>query len=283
LATKKGGLGKGLEALFADNTQETAIPSRMLKLSEIEPNKDQPRKDFDQEALMELADSIRQHGVIQPLIVRPMEQTGYQLVAGERRWRAARMAGLTEVPAIIKDISGSQAMEIALIENLQREDLNPIEEAEGYRALMEEHGFTQDQVAGSVGRSRPLIANAVRLLQLPEKVIAMVKKGDLSAGHARTLLALEDKSLIEKIAVEIVKHKMSVRELEKYVKSLGKTEKKPLVRARDAYYSEIELALKGELGRKITVKEKKGKGCIEIEFYNKEDLADIARRLAGEL
>ena len=188
---KKGGLGKGLDALFVENdTGDTS--SVTLRISEIEPNREQPRKYFDEEALTELADSIRQHGVIQPLLVRPMENGTYQLVAGERRWRASRMAGLTEVPVVIKDLSEIEAMELALIENLQRQDLNPIEEAVGFQQLMERYSMTQEQVASRVGKSRPAVANALRLLNLPEQVVAMVQSGEVSPGHARALLKLEE-------------------------------------------------------------------------------------------
>ena len=196
---KKGGLGKGLDALFVENdTGDTS--SVTLRISEIEPNREQPRKNFDEEALTELADSIRQHGVIQPLLVRPMENGTYQLVAGERRWRASRMAGLTEVPVVIKDLSEIEAMELALIENLQRQDLNPIEEAVGFQQLMERYSMTQEQVASRVGKSRPAVANALRLLNLPEQVVAMVQSGEVSPGHARALLKLEDEEQILEIA-----------------------------------------------------------------------------------
>ena len=214
---KKGGLGKGLDALFVENdTGDTS--SVTLRISEIEPNREQPRKYFDEEALTELADSIRQHGVIQPLLVRPMENGTYQLVAGERRWRASRMAGLTEVPVVIKDLSEIEAMELALIENLQRQDLNPIEEAVGFQQLMERYSMTQEQVASRVGKSRPAVANALRLLNLPEQVVAMVQSGEVSPGHARALLKLEDEEQILDIAKKIQKGRYSVRDVEKLTK-----------------------------------------------------------------
>ena len=190
MAAKKGGLGKGLDAIFSENDMEDQNSAVAIKISEIEPNRAQPRKDFDEESLAELADSISEHGVLQPILVRPLIGGGYQIVAGERRWRAARMAGVQEIPAVVRDLSESQVMELALIENLQREDLNPLEEAGGYSALIETYGFTQEEVARTVGRSRPAVANALRLLTLPESVRDMVERGELSAGHARTLLAI---------------------------------------------------------------------------------------------
>ena len=197
MAAKKGGLGRGLDALFADNSiEEIASTSAVkLKIMDIEPNRDQPRKIFDEDALAELADSIAKHGVIQPLLVRPMPDGSYQLVAGERRWRASRMAGLTEVPVVIKELSDDEAMALALIENLQREDLNAIEEAQGIKALMDTLSLTQDEAAERVGKSRPAVANALRLLKLPDSVIALVSDGKLSPGHARALLGFKDEQI----------------------------------------------------------------------------------------
>ena len=214
---KKGGLGKGLDALFMDNqTADSGIVT--LRLSEIEPNKEQPRKVFSEESLNELADSIKEHGVLQPLLVRPLSTGGYQLVAGERRWRASRMAGLREVPVVIRDMGEEEAMEIALIENLQREDLNAIEEASGYKLLMERYGMTQEQVAKRVGKSRPAVANALRLLHLPEKVMQMVEEGEVSAGHARALLSFTDKERMEEVAQKVKTGRYSVRDIEKMSK-----------------------------------------------------------------
>ena len=206
---KQRGLGKGLEALFADNDTAGEQGAVTLKLSEIEPNREQPRKRFDEEALTQLAESIRIHGVIQPLLVRPAAGGTYQLVAGERRWRAARMAGLTEVPAVIKELSEQEAMELALIENLQREDLNPIEEALGYQELMDAYGFTQEQVAKRVGKSRSAVANALRLISLPEEIRPMLEDGSLSAGHARALLSLDDPKEMTELASAAVKNRCS--------------------------------------------------------------------------
>lgn len=284
---KNRGLGKGLDALFADNTAPDSGGTVSLPITEIEPNRAQPRKKFDDTALGELADSIRQHGVITPVLVRPMTDGSYQLVAGERRWRAARMAGLSELPALIKEMSDSEAMELALIENLQREDLNPVEEAEGYRVLMDTYGLTQEQVAQRVNKSRPAVANAVRLLTLPDEVRSMVAQGKLSSGHARALAAVEDKTRVREMANEIIKKDLTVRDAERLAKadklgenSPAKQKKSPL---RDSYYTEIELALLSELGRKIKVIEgANDQGVVEIAFFGKQDLADIASRLAGK-
>ncbi len=289
IMARNRGLGKGLDALFADNTTPDGAGTVTLAITEIEPNRAQPRKKFDDNALTELADSIRQHGVITPVLVRPMTDGSYQLVAGERRWRAARMAGLSELPALIKELSDSEAMELALVENLQREDLDPVEEAEGYRVLMETYGLTQEQVAERVNKSRPAVANAVRLLSLPKEVRMMVSQGTLSSGHARALLAVEDKARMKQLAGEIIKKDMTVRDVERLVKA-EKQERSDTTDAaagkkqalRDSFYTEIELALLAEIGRKVRITETaKGQGFMEISFYDKQDLADIASRLAG--
>lgn len=281
--SKKGGLGKGLDALFLDNSTEEKGGSVTVNINDIEPNRDQPRKDFDEEALRELADSIALHGVIQPLLVRPISDGGYQLVAGERRWRASRMAGLTEVPVFIREMSDRQVAEVALIENLQREDLNPLEEAKGYAQLMKDYSLTQEQVAKSVGKSRPAVANAMRILELPEEVLEYVRSGKLSAGHARTLLPLKDKEVLLKLAEDIVLKGISVREAERIVKALlnPKKEKSSAKKAkRDPWYDECELAIKAELGRKAEIHVAKGnRGTIEIEFFSKEDLHGLLEAL----
>ncbi len=288
---KRGGLGKGLDALFVDNETKDS-GNMLLRLSSIEPNKDQPRKQFDEDALMELADSIRQHGVIQPLLVRPLDNGMYQLVAGERRWRASRMAGLMEVPVVIRDLSDHEAMEIALIENLQRKDLNVIEEAMGYRQLMEKYDMTQEKVAERVGKSRPAVANALRLLNLPEQVIDMVKAGEVTAGHARALLKLEEENEIIDIAKKIQKGRYSVRDVEKLTNKKKAEAKERAEKENKAveledpwgesYYKEMELALTAELGRKIKViVDEKGHGTLSLPFYSKEELQDIASKLAG--
>ena len=284
MAAKKGGLGRGLDALFADNSiEEIASTSAVkLKIMDIEPNRDQPRKIFDEDALAELADSIAKHGVIQPLLVRPMPDGSYQLVAGERRWRASRMAGLTEVPVVIKELSDDEAMALALIENLQREDLNAIEEAQGIKALMDTLSLTQDEAAERVGKSRPAVANALRLLKLPDSVIALVSDGKLSPGHARALLGFKDEQDIIETADLIIEKGLTVREVEKLVKKRHKepTAEKPAAR-RASYYDEVELALTDFLGRKVKVGTKPGKesGVLEIDFFDKDDLTRLADAL----
>lgn len=282
----KGGLGKGLDALMLDNSmQEENEGALMLKLHEIEPNRDQPRKIFDDEALSELADSISQHGIIQPLLVRPLPDGGYQIIAGERRWRAARMAGLEEVPVLVREISESEIMELALVENLQREDLNPIEEAEGLQTLIETYGMTQDEAAKRVGKSRPAVANSMRLLLLPKSVLELVKEGKLSAGHARALLALSDDEKIKLLAAEIGEKGLSVRETERLVKFMLKdsAKKKKKEKKRETYYDEVELALSNTLGRTAKVHvNPNGKGTIEIEFFNREDLTKLMKFFSKE-
>lgn len=284
MAAKKGGLGRGLDALFADNSiEEIASTSAVkLKIMDIEPNRDQPRKIFDEDTLAELADSIAKHGVIQPLLVRPMPDGSYQLVAGERRWRASRMAGLTEVPVVIKELSDDEAMALALIENLQREDLNAIEEAQGIKALMDTLSLTQDEAAERVGKSRPAVANALRLLKLPDSVIALVADGKLSPGHARALLGFKDEQDIIETADLIIEKGLTVRDVEKLVKKRNKEPKaeKPAAR-RASYYDEVELALTDFLGRKVKVGTKPGKesGVLEIDFFDKDDLTRLADAL----
>ncbi len=283
MAVRKGGLGKGLDSLFMDNITEESDNARTLRISELEPNRDQPRKEFDPAALAELADSIAAVGVIQPLIVRPIVGGGYQIVAGERRWRAAQSAGLTEVPVVIRDLSDKEVDEIALIENLQREDLNPVEEAEGYRHLMNEYGMTQEQVASRVGKSRPSVANSVRLLELPDSVLGMLTAGDLTVGHVRPLLGLHDEETMVKIACQAVKKKMTVRDVEKQVKKeKGEvTTAKKAPAERDNYFDEVEIALSMALGRKVKVVGTFEKGTLEVDFFSNDDLRDLANKLGG--
>ena len=282
---KKTGLGKGLSELFIDNaTEELGSSSAVkLKLSEIEPNKNQPRKNFDEEALAELSHSIELHGVLQPLVVRPMPDGSYQLVAGERRWRASRLAGLTEVPVVIKELTDAQVAEIALVENLQREDLDPIEEALGYKELAERFDYTQEEISNLVGASRPAIANALRLLTLPEEVIALVSKKELSAGHARALLTLEDDKAKIELAKLVIKEDISVRETERLARKQIKTEptgKK--TKKRNPYYDEVEIALSDVLQRKVRVTKSTKKGAIEIEFFDDEDLKKLIKIFDNE-
>lgn len=281
MAKKLGGLGRGLDSLFADNSVDEINPSvNKLRIMEIEPNHDQPRKDFDEKALSELAESIEQHGVLQPLVVRPLSNGAYQLVAGERRWRAARIAGLTEVPVVIKELSDEEVIEIAMIENLQREDLNPLEEALGYRYMMDELGITQEQAAEKVGKSRPAVANALRLLKLPDEVQEMIKNNLISPGHARALLGFDSEDMIIQTAKLIVKEDLSVREVETMVKNSKKAPKIPKQQKRDKFFSEVELALVENLGRKVKIKEsKRDAGLLEIEFFDKDDLESLAMKL----
>ncbi len=285
MAPKIGGLGRGLDALFADNALEDSgmAGAVKLKLMDIEPNRDQPRKLFDDDSLAELARSIAQHGIIQPLLVRPLADGGYQLVAGERRWRAARIAGLAEVPVIVRELSEDEVMVLSLIENLQREDLNPIEEALGFQKLIDTFALSQEQTAEKVGKSRPAVANALRLLKLPAEIIDYVSQGKISAGHARSLLAFEDESQMLQTAQLILRKGISVREVEKLAKAAGraKTGKAKERTRREAYFDEVELALAGALGRKVKVVTQTGKpsGTLAIDFYDKKDLASLAKAL----
>ena len=281
MAKKQSGLGKGLGALMLENNTDSMVSTDTLAVNDIIPNKEQPRKTFDEAALQELADSIKQHGVLQPLLVRPLTTGGYQLVAGERRWRASRLAELKEVPVIIKELSDTEAMEIAIIENLQREDLNPIEEAEGLQALIDKCGFTQEEVATSVGKSRPAITNALRLLRLPQEVRQMTKDGDISAGHARALLAFDNEPMMLECAKQIVDKKLTVRDVEKMAKrpKISKIQASS-GKARDSFYDEVELALSDALGTKVKVYNGRNKGTLEIEFYTLDDLKNIANAIA---
>lgn len=281
MAKKLGGLGKGLNAIFIENDSEDNNGSVTLKISEIEPNRSQPRKEFDEKALSELAESISKHGLLQPLLVRPLPLGGYQIVAGERRYRACRMAGITEVPVIIRELGDTETMEIALIENLQREDLTPIEEALGYQVLIDEHGFSQEEVAQSVGKSRPAITNALRLLKLPQSILDLVSDGKISAGHARALLTLEDEKLMQELLEEIIKKDLSVRQVEKICKQKPKPEKEETPEKKPSFYSMVELALNESLGRKIKVSKNKGKqgGILQIEFYSDEELTELSNKL----
>lgn len=279
----KKGLGSGLDTLFMDNTNDIQV-KKTLRTSEIEPNRDQPRKVFSDEAIAALADSIREYGVLQPILVRPLGTGMYQIVAGERRWRAARMLGLDEVPVNIKELSDLEAMQIAIVENLQRENLNPLEEASGYSELIEKFGMTQEKVAKLVGRSRSAVANAVRLLTLPESVQKMVENGDLSSGHARALLAFDDEELLIATAQKAAGGGLTVRQVEKIAqKSTEETPEKPASDTKiDNYFKEMEISLNETLGRKVKVDYGKNKGALILEFYDKDDLAELASKLAKE-
>lgn len=293
---KKGGLGKGLDTLIPSGgskkpvtqpKQEIVVEKvvkkeeAMVKITEVEPNRDQPRKNFDEDALLELADSIRQFGVIQPLIVQKMDDY-YEIIAGERRWRAAKLAGLKEVPVIIKNYTDQERVEISLIENIQRENLNPIEEALAFKRLLTEFSLKQDELAERVSKSRTAVTNSMRLLKLDERVQQMVVDEKISTGHARALLAMEDREIQFNLANKIFDEKLSVRETEKLMKALQteKKEKKSQKVENDFIYKEIEDKIKMILGTKVTVNHKNNnKGRIEIEYYSNEELERIMELL----
>ena len=269
------GLGRGLNALLGDpelSAQGDGAVS--LPISQVEPGLNQPRKRFDQEALDDLTDSIRVHGIIQPLTVRRLASGYYQIIAGERRWRAAKAAGLTEVPVVIIEADDRKVMELGLIENLQREDLNPVEEARGYQVLMEEYGLTQEQVAQQMGKSRPAITNTLRLLALPNDLMAMVESGALSAGHARAILGAPTATLQREAARQVVERQLSVRQTEALVRALQKPQREPKKSDPDLglYLGELEKDLTGRLGRKVTISHRGKKGKIELEYYGDQDL-----------
>ena len=270
------GLGKGLGALMGDFTVETPAaksPYQMLPIHKVEPNPGQPRQDFDPEELQSLADSIALHGVVQPLTVRELSGGYYQIIAGERRWRAARIAELKEVPAVIIEADDKKVMELALIENLQRQDLNPVEEALGYQTLMQDHGLTQEDAAKQVGKSRPAVANALRLLNLSDKVLEMVRKGELTAGHARAVLSLKTQKMQEQAAQKIAALGLSVRQAELLCKNMAK-EPAPIKEPTLAvdYVAECEKSLSKHLGRGVKIISGKRKGRFELEFYGEDDL-----------
>lgn len=293
MVAKKSGLGKGLDALIpagnkkvpAKKETEPVIIEKIvekkgvetLKITEVEPNREQPRKSFNEDALLELSDSIKQYGVIQPLIVQKKEEH-YEIIAGERRWRAAKMAGIKEIPVIIKDYSDQQVMEISLIENIQREDLNPIEEAMAYKHLMEEFHLKQDEIAEKVSKSRTAVTNSMRLLKLDKRVQQMMIDDMISAGHARTLITIEDPDVQYNIATKIFDEKLSVRETEKMVKLLQKPEvkKEKAEKVNSFIYKDIEEKIKAILGTKVTVDHRSNnKGKISIEYYSNDELERI--------
>ena len=279
-AKPKGGLGKGLGSLFEESgAGNSAAEPVSLPLRDIEPDKSQPRKAFDEESLAALAGSIAKHGLLQPIALRPAPAGGGRIIAGERRWRAARMAGLTEVPVVIREVSDEQAMELALIENLQREDLDPIEEAMGYQQLMERCNFTQEEAAKRLSRSRSAVANSLRLLNLPDEVIEMVRQGQLSTGHAKVILSLEGEELQTQAAKQVVKQGLNVRQTEQLCKQLAKAPKEKPLPVRPALPDEVELALRQVLGGPVKVQYKNGKGSLKIEFYSDEQLRAFANLL----
>lgn len=277
MASNKG-LGRGLGALLGDFSEETLEPSayRELPIYKVEPNPDQPRRDFDEEELQALADSISVHGVIQPLTVRELPSGYYQIIAGERRWRAARQAGLSEVPVVVIEADDKKAMELALIENLQRQDLNPVEEALGYQSLIDEYGLTQEETAASVGKSRPAVANALRLLSLCDEVLELLKTGAITAGHARAILTLKSEKKQLEAAKKIMALSLSVRQAETLCKNMGKEpapEKEVTFEVN--YVAECEKSLSKHLGRGVKIINGKRKGKFELEFYGEEDLQNL--------
>ncbi|MBQ8905143.1 MAG: ParB/RepB/Spo0J family partition protein [Ruminococcus sp.] len=284
MAKPKGGLGSGLDFLLSDNSTE-AQERTTLRISEMEPNREQPRKQFDDTAIATLAESIRTHGVLQPILVRPLANGTYQIVAGERRWRAARQAGLTEVPVHIRELSDLETMQIALIENLQRENLNPIEEAMGYRELMDAFDMTQEMIAQTVGRSRSAVANMLRLLKLPEPVQDYLSAGEITVGHAKALAGFSDEKLMLDCAQQAAEGKLSVRNVERLA---SKSNKEPVAahgndQRIDSYFKEMELSLTERLGRRVKVDQGRDKGVLILEYYNKEDLAELAKKLTEEI
>ena len=289
---KKTGLGKGLSSIFADNYTESVVAKKesitTLKLSQLEPKSDQPRKYFDSDALEALADSIAQHGLIQPIVVRRTELGFYQIIAGERRFRASKMAGLSEVPVVIVDANELKSAELSLIENIQREDLNPYEEAQGYYSLMHEFDLTQEQVSERVGRSRSAIANTLRLLDLPDEVLEMLKTGDISAGHARALLALTDKEMIVDTAQKILIRSLSVRDTEALVKKLNRLAQEADEGDDDErqividYVKDLEDRARNITGRQIKIKTKGKNKVIQVEFADNEDLEELLVKLCGK-
>ncbi len=285
---KKQALGRGIDSVFLDNSYDTQDNISTLRLSEIEPRRGQPRKHFDNEALSQLADSIAANGLIQPIIVRAQESSDfYQIIAGERRWRAAKMAGLSEVPVVILDIDDKKAAEYALIENIQREDLNPIEEAQGYYALINEYELTQEQVAKQVGKSRAAVTNSLRLLELPEAVLALVSNKSLSAGHARALLGINDKSSIEAAAQLVIDRELSVRATEDYVKKLNLSpeaepkEADPNELIEKNYYSSLEDRIEKMCGLKVKISHTKRSKSITVAYTDANELEELLKKLLG--
>ncbi len=286
---KNSGLGKGLDAIFLDNSMEDSGGPRVLRLSEIEPNPDQPRKDFDEETISELAQSILQNGLIQPIVVRNADANGYyRIIAGERRWRASKIAGLTEVPVIIMDVDDRKASELALVENLQREDLNPIDEASAYAALMEAYGMTQAEISEKVGKSRSAVANSMRLLELPERVLSYMKKGTISAGHGRALLGLKDPAQIPATAELVASRSLAVRETEELVRRINNRKTKPAedadtpVHVKVDYYGELANRMSRKLGSTVRIYPGKKNKKLEISYESDEDLEAIVKNLCGD-
>lgn len=278
---KKGGLGMGLGALFDDNSNEAEQSTQIARLSDIEPNRNQPRTDFDESLIANLADSIREHGLLQPILVRPVEGGTFQIVAGERRWRACRMLGMLEVPVVIREFDDMQTAQVALIENLQRENLNPLEEAHGYRDLMDKYGMTQDAVSKIVGKSRSAIANSLRMLKLPHEIQELLRNGDITIGHAKALAGIDDEDYMIELAQRAANGALSVRAIEKISAKDESNNESIGEQNADSYYKEMEISLKNVLGRKVRVIFAKNKGILQLEFYDKEDLAALGDVLAS--
>lgn len=291
MAVKRKGLGRGLDALLSDNTIVTESGAEgtgvtVLRVMDIEPNPEQARRVFDKEALGELAESIERHGILQPIVVRSKPNGFYEIIAGERRWRACRLLGLTEMPAIVKEVDEATAAELSLIENLQREDLNPVEEANGYKTLMETYGLTQEEAASRVGKSRAAVANVVRILKLPASVLTLVESGELSYGHARTILPLCDKLAEAELLLKaqyIVKEGLSVRDTERLVRSLLEvTEPKPRDKVADSYYKQLERRASDSMGRRVAInRDGKGGGKLALSYASSDDLEILLKFLCG--
>ena len=283
---KKQSLGKGLDVIFDDNTVESGTSVAYLSLGSVVPKKNQPRKNFDMEALSDLASSIGTHGVLQPILVRDLKNGTYEIMAGERRWRASKLAGLSEIPCIIMDADEILSAQVALIENVQREDLNPYEEAKAYKALVDDFGLSQEEVSRMVGKSRPAIANSLRLLDLPDEIAEMLEKGDLSAGHCRTLLGLRDRKDMEPLAIRIVKRNLSVREAESAVKKLNR--KGDLFEDGEVndltinYYDEIARKAMTFSGRKIRITNTSGRRFVQVDYTDNEDLENLLSAICGK-
>jgi ParB family chromosome partitioning protein len=290
---KHSGLGRGLDAIFMDNSIEEEVKESRgvttLRISHVEPRKDQPRKTFDSEALAQLADSIAMHGVIQPILVRDSGNGFYEIIAGERRWRASKLAGLTEIPALVVDADELKVAQMSIIENIQREDLNVLEEAQAYDTLMDRYGLTQEEVAEKMGKSRSAIANLLRLLDLPDEVADMLNRGELSAGHARALLGLKDRSRMAAVAQKLILRGASVREAEALVKaenraSAGKvTPPTPVDETvvKVDYLAELERRIRTDLGRRVKITDNPKKKTLEIEYQDNEDLEVLLKKLCG--
>lgn len=282
MARAKGGLGAGLDSLFQENAADLQS-TQTLRVSELEQNRTQPRKKFDDEAITELAKSIQQHGMLQPILVRPVGDGHYQIVAGERRWRAAKRIGLTEVPVIIRTLTDQEVYQIALIENLQRENLNPIEEAVGYQTLMQQYGMTQEEVAKIVGRSRSAVANSLRLLNLPSPVQDYLENGSITVGHAKALAAIKEEALLLECARRAAEGRITVREIEQIAQKQNVTPALPRPKTTDEiFYEEMEIQLGDLLGRKVQVQSKKKTGTLTLEFYNREDLLALCEKFTNQ-